>query len=140
MEEELHAAGWMPGRNIDASAWITPFEAAGLPAHEAARTFLSEFGGLRFMFSGPGIECAREPFDLDPSECEGEEDLFLEWGEELGLSLFPIGQTREGVEFMAIDETGLICTLGTYAGSYGKVPQAFERLLLGLECEILGSQ
>ncbi|MFI6003983.1 SUKH-3 domain-containing protein [Streptomyces sp. NPDC051366] len=140
VEEELRAAGWIPGRRIDTKVWTAPFEAAGLPAHEAARKFLSEFGGLRFMFSGPGIECARESFELDPSACEGEEEVFLEWGEELGLSLFPIGQKGQGVDYMAINEVGEICSLGSLVGCYGKVPQAFERLLLGLKFEIIGRQ
>ncbi len=49
------------------------------------------------MFSGPGVEAARFPFLLDPSVCEGEEDLFLEWSEELGRCLFPIGEAAECV-------------------------------------------
>lgn len=91
------------------------------------------------MFSGPGVECAREPFLLDPSVCEGEEEVFLEWGEELALSLFPIGERAEGVAFLAIDEHGAVIALGSgVATTYGQVPEAFEKMLLGYDAEVLG--
>ncbi|MCX5147988.1 MULTISPECIES: SUKH-3 domain-containing protein [unclassified Streptomyces] len=137
--EELRAAGWEPGRSVDVDGWVAPLEEGGLAAHTAARAFLAEFGGLRFMFSGPGVECAREPFLLDPSVCEGEEEVFLEWGEELALSLFPIGERAEGVAFLAIDEHGAVISLGSgIAATYGQAPGAFEKMLLGYEAEVLG--
>ncbi|MEJ8646395.1 SUKH-3 domain-containing protein [Streptomyces sp. MS1.HAVA.3] len=110
-----------------------------MTAHAAARGFLAEFGGLRFMFSGPGVEVARSAFLRDPSVCEGEEDLCLEWSEELGRRLFPIGEQAEGVAFLAIDEHGAVISLGTgVAETYGPVPAAFERMLLGYKAAVLG--
>ncbi|MFD5508544.1 SUKH-3 domain-containing protein [Streptomyces sp. NPDC127051] len=141
MVEELRAAGWQPGRSVDVEGWVEPLEAGGLVAHAAARTFLAEFGGLRFMFSGPGVECARAPFLLDPSVCEGEEEVFLEWGEELALSLFPIGEWSEGVAFLAIDEHGAVIMLGSgIAATYGKIPEAFEKMLLGYQAEVFSTE
>ncbi|MEW2417402.1 SUKH-3 domain-containing protein [Streptomyces sp. NPDC046866] len=138
VEEELRAGGWDPERSVDVCRWVGPLEAGGLVAHAAARAFLAKFGGLRFVFSGPGVECARTPFLLDPSVCEGEEEVFLEWGEELGLSLFPIGEQAEGVAFLAMDENGALISLGSgIAATYGQLPGAFERMLLGYQAEVL---
>jgi hypothetical protein len=39
--------------------------------------FLVEFGGLDVRISGTGITRAREPFDLDPVLCSGNEDRFV---------------------------------------------------------------
>ncbi|MEU6866814.1 SUKH-3 domain-containing protein [Streptomyces sp. NPDC046876] len=139
VEEELRAAGWTPGRVVDVRPWTAPLEARGLTAHAAARAFLAEFGGTRFVFSGPGAECARTAFRLDPSVCEGEEEVFLEWGGELGLSLFPIGECADGLGFLAIDENGSVLSLGGgFAVRYGPVPQVFDRLLLGYRAEVVG--
>ncbi|MBT2478128.1 SUKH-3 domain-containing protein [Streptomyces sp. ISL-94] len=135
MEEELYASGWFPGRSVGTTGWTSRFESVGLRAHDAAREFLAEFGGLKFVFSGPGIERAREPFELDPDLCDGEEDRFIEWGEELGIPFFPVGHLDSGRFFLGIDEAGTVYLIETWVASFGKVPEAFERLLLGLNPE-----
>ncbi|MEV6678876.1 SUKH-3 domain-containing protein [Streptomyces erythrochromogenes] len=140
VEEELLAAGWTPGRSVDVERWTAPFEAAGLTAHPAARDFLAEFGGLHFVFSGPGVECARQTFELDPLLCEGEEDSFLEWSEEQGHSYFPVGHLDEGrFALLGIDETGALHGVESVLDRYGPVPECFERLLLGLQPERIAS-
>lgn len=131
--EGLRAAGWTPGRRVDAAEWLRAFARRGLVAHEAAGEFLAEFGGLRSISSGPGITCAREPFDLDPMCCLGEEDRFLEWGAELGKSLFPIGELAEGRFFLGIDEDATVYLVETWVASFGRMPTAIEHLLLGMQ-------
>ncbi|MGP3983924.1 SUKH-3 domain-containing protein [Streptomyces sp. KR80] len=46
VDEALRAAGWLPGRRIDTTAWRAELEQEGLRIHEAAEVFLREFGGL----------------------------------------------------------------------------------------------
>ncbi|MGW1554166.1 SUKH-3 domain-containing protein [Streptomyces sp. NPDC002346] len=57
-----------PGRKRDTSRWRSPYERTGPATHDAAETFLQEFGGLTVSISGPGTGCARTPFELDPTE------------------------------------------------------------------------
>jgi len=132
VEVVLHDAGWQHGRCLDTAAWVTAFEAKGVIAHEAARQFLAEFGGLVVDISGPGVNRAREPFELDPMLCIGEEDRFLEWGEEIGHSIFPIGVHDMGRFFLGIDEEGVIYLLETWLASFSRMPEALESLILGV--------
>ncbi|WP_420719026.1 SUKH-3 domain-containing protein [Streptomyces sp. NRRL S-646] len=44
----------------------------GIVMHDAAEAFLQEFGGLTVSIGGPGINRAREPFELNPE---------LAWGD-----------------------------------------------------------
>lgn len=49
--------------------------------HDAAGAFLAEFGGLDVQISGPGITCAKTPFNFDPDNLIGEEDRFAGWSD-----------------------------------------------------------
>ena len=128
----LKRSGWAPGRRTDTRRWRSMFERAGLPMHDAAESFLQEFGGLTVRISGPGITCAREPFELDPALVQGEEDRFLEWGEEIGHRLFPLGELDHGRFFLGIDEAAEIYLVETWVASFGAMPQALEGLILGM--------
>ena len=128
----LSESGWVPGRQVDTSAWLGPLETAGAFAHEVARRFLAEFGGLVVDISGPGIDRAREPFELDPLLCAGEEDRFLEWSEEIGRLLFPIGVLDGGRYFLGIDENGEIYLIETWVASFGRMPEAMNNLIKGV--------
>lgn len=133
VEEELRAAGWEPERSVNAAEWLSTYELRGIVVHEAAKKFLAEFGGLKFLLSGPGVSSAREPFELDPMLCLGEEDRFSEWGADIGHSLFPIGELAEGRYFLGIDEEEAIYLVETWIASFGKMPEAMENLILGLQ-------
>lgn len=133
----LHDAGWRGGRQVDTSTWLTALDVAGVVAHEAARDFLAEFGGLMVDISGPGVNRAREPFDLDPLLCSGEEDRFLEWGEEIGRSLFPIGVLDMGRYFLGIDEHSEIYLIETWVASFGRMPQAMDNLIRGVRPTVI---
>jgi hypothetical protein len=133
----LRDAGWHAGRQVDVSLWMAAPEAAGVVTHDAARAFLAEFGGLVVDISGPGVNRAREPFELDPLLCSGEEDRFLEWGEELGKSLFPIGVLDMGRYFLGIDEHSEIYLIETWVASFGRMPQAMDNLISGVRPTVI---
>jgi hypothetical protein len=131
VEDVLRGAGWTPERRVDVSGWTSLFEDDGLTAHQAALDFLQEFGGLNVRISGPGRETAKEPFEIDPSLCEGEGDRFTVFGEELGRQLFPLGELDNGRFFLAIDENSEIYLVESWAASFGTMPTAIENLVLG---------
>ena len=80
---------------------------------------------------------ACERFDLDPLLCSGEEDRFLEWGEEIGKSLFPIGVLDVGRYFLGIDEQSEIYLIETWVASFGRMPQAMDNLISGVRPTVI---
>jgi SUKH-3 immunity protein len=128
----LRESGWLPGRQVVVSDWLSPLEEAGIPAHESARRFLAEFGGLAVDISGPGVGRDREPFELSPLLCVGEEDRFIEWGDEIGRLLFPIGVLDMGRYFLGIDENGEVYLIETWIASFGRMPEAMNNLIEGV--------
>jgi hypothetical protein len=72
--------------------------------HPAAERFLTEFGGLVVDNHGFGRTAAKEPFELDPGLCDGEEGRFLGWSRRIGRSLYPLGELDHGRFFLGIDE------------------------------------
>lgn len=133
----LLAARWRPGRRVDTAGWRTQLEAAGFVMHDAAERFLAEFGGLTFDLSGPGLSKAREPFELDPLLCLGEDDRFAGWGECIGRSLFPLGELDKGRYFLGIDETGEVYLIADWLASFGPARDAIGNLILGIAPETL---
>ncbi|MFE7446113.1 SUKH-3 domain-containing protein [Streptomyces chartreusis] len=131
MCEVLKASGWAAGRRIDTTGWRSLFEGVGIVMHEAADTFLQEFGGLTVSIGGPGISRAREAFTLDPELAWGEEDRFGEWSAELDRKLFPLGELGHGRFFLGIDEAHEVYLVETWAASFGAMPHALENLILG---------
>lgn len=132
VDEVLEASGWTRDRQADTGRWRSMFETVGLAMHDAAEAFLQEFGGLTVNVSGPGISCARTPFELDPELTWGEHDRFLERGESVGRRLFPLGELDHGRFFLAIDEVHEIYLVETWVASFGPMPQALENLVLGV--------
>ncbi|HET6948786.1 MAG TPA: SUKH-3 domain-containing protein [Acidimicrobiales bacterium] len=107
VSEALEAAGWSPGRRLpdeQIRAWSDGLPGfAMFPAAEAA---LREFGGLAVDQHGPGIDRAREPFELDPLLAWGEEDRFELFADEYGVTLFPLGEAAGSHYFLAVDPGG----------------------------------
>ncbi|GHF37646.1 SUKH-3 domain-containing protein [Streptomyces griseosporeus] len=134
----LEAAGWTAGRRVNTARWRSMFEGVGMGMHHAAETFLQEFGGLTVSVSGPGISCAREPFELEPELAWGEDDRFSEWSEFLGRDLFPLGELDDGRCFLGIDETSEIYLVETWVASFGAMPRALENLILGVMPDMIG--
>jgi hypothetical protein len=118
---------------VDITDWREQLEAGGeLRMHRAAADFLVEFGGLNVEIDGPGISRAREPFELDPELCVGEEDRFAGWGADLGCSLFPIGELDRGRFFLGISESGEVFLVEAWVASFGIGDAALESLILGV--------
>ncbi|HUQ59163.1 SUKH-3 domain-containing protein [Lentzea sp.] len=133
VERDLRAAGWHPGRAVDVTGWRQLLEAGDeLRMHRAAAEFLAEFGGLNVEIDGPGLTAAREPFELDPELCVGEEDRFAEWGADLGCSLFPLGGSIGGVSAWGSPRWGEIFLVEAGVGSFGIGDAALENLVLGV--------
>lgn len=133
VERELRAAGWFPERNVDIELWRGRLEADGLVRmHSAAERFLTEFGGLTVDAGGRGVSSAREPFELDPLRAISELDRFAEWGEELGMSLFPIGLLDRGRFLLGISETSEIFLVETWVATFGVGDAGLEHLVLGV--------
>jgi len=106
VDRALRKAGWSPGRQVDTTQWRDAID--GIDMHPAAEAFLAEFGGLLVDVHGIGRTAAKEPFELDPELCAGEEGRFREWSEFLGRSLYPLGELDHGRFFLGIDESGTL--------------------------------
>ncbi|MFE4581939.1 SUKH-3 domain-containing protein [Streptomyces chartreusis] len=130
--EVLEASGWTAGRRVDTAGWRSRYEAVGLVMHDAAERFLREFGGLTVSIGGPGINRAREPFQLDPELAWGEDDRSSELSDSLGRCLFPLGELDHGRFFLGVDEGSEIYLVETWVASFGPMPHALENLILGV--------
>ncbi|MFD8702175.1 MULTISPECIES: SUKH-3 domain-containing protein [Kitasatospora] len=136
-ERVLRAAGWQPGRQVDTGSWRRRLESAGLPMHDAAEQFLSEFGGLLVEVDGPGISRARTPFELDPALADGEEDRFTDWSQEIGEAIVPVGELDNGRYFLGISDSGEIHLVADWLASFGPVGEALDGLILGIAPKIV---
>lgn len=87
--------------------------------HPVAERFLAEFGGLVVDNHGFGRTAAKEPFELDPDRCEGEEGRFLDWSQTLSRSIYPVGELDEGRFFLGIDEQSELYLVTDWVGSFG---------------------
>ncbi|PBC83458.1 SUKH-3 immunity protein [Streptomyces sp. 2224.1] len=135
--DTLVSFGWSPDRRVDPSSWTAPFEEQGMVVHEVVRDFLARFGGLRFDISGTGITAARTPFEIDPLLCIGEEDRFTEWGAELGVEMFPLGELENGHLFLAMDQHGVVYLVMDWVARYGPWPEAIDSLVRGVKPETI---
>ncbi|NEA42276.1 SUKH-3 domain-containing protein [Streptomyces sp. SID11385] len=128
----LQSAGWRADRSVDVSGWEDLFRPFGINMHASARNFLSSFGGISVDVRGPGISRAREPFAFDPAMCVGDEDLYLEWGEELNRRFYPIGALDDGRYALGVDEGGGVYSLESWVGYFGQWEKGVESLVLGI--------
>ncbi|MFI2485881.1 SUKH-3 domain-containing protein [Promicromonospora kroppenstedtii] len=128
----LTKAGWLPERSIQIDHWTALLGAEGVKVHAAAAAFLAEFGGLTVENGGPGITRAREPFALDPEECVGEGDRFLDWSQDLGHQIVPVGVLDHGRFFLGLDERSELYVVEGFVSTFGPMPLAMDRLVLGV--------
>ncbi|MBF6045538.1 hypothetical protein GO001_09935 [Streptomyces sp. NRRL B-1677] len=135
VEVVLREAGWFPGRQVSVEAWKTQFASRGVHMHHAAERFLTEFGGLTVEVHGPGVTCAREPFELNPSLCLGEEDRFAEWSAVVGSSIYPIGEMGDGRFFLGIDEASIVYLVADWIARYRPEVTTMESLVQGIAPE-----
>ncbi|MER7267363.1 SUKH-3 domain-containing protein [Micromonospora carbonacea] len=129
VERALQRAGWRSGRRVETARWRA--ELVGLDMHPPAEAFLGEFGELVVDVDGPGRTAARVPFELNPSLCVGEEDRFLEWSDETGRSLYPLGELDQGRFLLGMDERGVILLVETWVAVFGPGDQGLIALCEG---------
>ncbi|UQU67988.1 SUKH-3 domain-containing protein [Couchioplanes caeruleus] len=131
----LAKAGWYAGRSADTSLWTAELTADGFaPLHPLAVTFLAEFGGLRIPSGGPGVTRARESVSLVPVDCTGEADRFVDWSRTTGRSIAPIGVLAGDTHSwtnLGLDEQGEMYTVMDGLATFGRMPEALDRLILG---------
>ncbi|MGW2095249.1 SUKH-3 domain-containing protein [Promicromonospora sukumoe] len=128
----LTQAGWIPERSISIDPWAAQLWDEGVEVHAAAAAFLAEFGGLTVEHRGPGISRARESFAIDPEECVGECDRFLEWSQDLGRQIVPVGSLSDGRFFLGLDEGSELYLVEAFVKTFGPMPVAMDRLVLGV--------
>ncbi len=109
----LRTSGWLPGRTVPTADWKRVLRESdeGFKMHEAARRFLTEFGGLDIRQQGPGRTMARSPFRLDPLVARWDFEIFEVLSEEVGTSLYPVGHAFRGNHYLGMAESGAL-----YAG------------------------
>jgi hypothetical protein len=131
----LQAVGWHANRAVDIAQWEAELATDGFPPlHSAALRFLTEFGGLVVPAGGAGVTRARESITLVPTECNGEADRFIEWGQHLGRDIAPIGELAGetcACAFLGIDEQERVYVVVNRLATFGHLPQAIDHLVLG---------
>jgi hypothetical protein len=106
--QALKAAGWSPRRRVDVSEWESALAPEGFAMHDAARAFLTEFGGLAVPVSGPGRDYARIGVRLDPVLCLGQKKWFDSLDATTAGDLYPLGEEHDGHASLAMDVAGTI--------------------------------
>ncbi|MDI1447604.1 SUKH-3 domain-containing protein [Polyangium sp. 6x1] len=143
-EAQLMAAGWHKGRRDTGrvAQWRRKLEKpAGFRMSMAAERALEEFGGIRVDCQGPGLECARGGFDLDPELASGEEGRLGAFRDQVGSDLFPLGEAYSGEAFLAMDGIGRVYLLGDRIQLLGtNIHSALDSIVVGrLPKEIAGT-
>ena len=140
VELALRDAGWFPGRNLRHQMWdwTRALSSDGFESFPEAERVLSEFGGLNVHQDAAGVNCAREPFRLEPTLAAGESDRFGEFAEFLKTTLYPLGEASGGHYFLAIGESGQVFLLMEDLRLLGQnIEEALEKLILGIQSKKL---
>jgi hypothetical protein len=138
----LQDAGWRSGRCVSdlVRRWRDELSAGdGFVMTAAAERALEEFGGLTVNQDGPGKECARSSFEIDPMLAFGETDRFGALGAVAGDRLYPLGEAVGGHVFLAIGDSGRVYMVDDEILLVGEtVHDALEALVLGLKPQFIG--
>lgn len=120
VREVLDGAGWQPGRDVTSwvSQWLAkvyaedPDAERRLPLFPAARAALAEFGGLRFtQLSRVGYAGGGFRVELWPDVGRVLVDLFAEFGDGIGVPVFPFAWYEDGPSDAVVDENGRVFLL-----------------------------
>lgn len=99
---------WHPGRSVPVDQWESALRQHGFDIPEAARRFLSEFGGLRADTWTPGPVMPQSPFRFDPRAAETQRERFARFSAEVGADLCPIGVADSGESFLGMTAEGAV--------------------------------
>ncbi|MFG3716438.1 SUKH-3 domain-containing protein [Streptomyces massasporeus] len=108
-EEVLRRASWRPSRSVPTGTWESFLRERGtFVANDAARRFLSEFGGL-VTYGWPADSIATSSaIRFDPLRAHWQDERFAKASREAGASLYPVGTADEGGSFVGITEDGAL--------------------------------
>ena len=133
----LRRAGWTPGSVVDTNSFEELLTRAGFVAHDAALTFLREFGGLTIQHPHAKVADMTDDmhFDLSivvkhvvPADVDA-------YGKVIGRKLCPIGEAARGYLMLMMDEQGAV--YGGYDDFFVEVAEsghaAIEALCSGKE-------
>ncbi len=130
----LLSSGWYKNRKV--------LDKVKLPKmfnfHNKALDILNEFGNLKVGDSkkSKGKFMAKCTIQFFPNLAEGEEDRFIEFSNELGVSLCPLGEVNEGYFFLAVDQHGKIYILDQELFLVGNdIHEGIENLITGGKIE-----
>ncbi|MER6629712.1 SUKH-3 domain-containing protein [Streptomyces sp. NPDC000987] len=100
-EGVLRRVGWRPGRSVPTSTWEAVLSERGsFAAHEAARRFLSEFGGLVTYGWPADTTVTSSAIRFDPLAAAWQDERFAWASREVGASVHPVGTADEGASFL----------------------------------------
>ncbi|WP_413757565.1 SUKH-3 domain-containing protein [Streptomyces sp. MMBL 11-3] len=130
-EDVLRRAGWRPGRVVPTSTWEAVLsERGGFVPHDAARRFLTEFGGLVTYGWPADAITTSSAVRFDPLAAAWQEEQFARAGQEAGVPLYPVGTADEGASFLGISEEGVLYLLRDGTEPLGAtVDRALDRLV-----------
>ncbi|MFE1586606.1 SUKH-3 domain-containing protein [Streptomyces sp. NPDC058737] len=108
-EQVFRRAGWRPGRSVPTATWESILHDRGsFVAHDAARRFLSEFGGL-VTYGWPADSITTSAaIRFDPLVAEWQHERLAEAGRDAGARLYPVGASDEGVGLLGMSEAGAL--------------------------------
>lgn len=136
-EDLLRNAGWYPGRHVPelVASWEATLMASDkFEMFPGARRALLEFGGLEINQRAPGVTCAREPFNFQPTLAAGESDRFQDSAKLLGTRLYPLGEAAGGHYFWTIGENERAYLLMDDVKLLGQnFNEALENLIVGIQ-------
>ncbi|RDD84382.1 SUKH-3 domain-containing protein [Streptomyces parvulus] len=108
----LRRAGWRPDRAVPTATWESLLRERGdFAPHDAARSFLAEFGGL--ITSGWPTDARRHTSAIrfDPLVAEWQEERFARVSRELRTTLYPVGAADDGASLLGLGEGGALYLL-----------------------------
>ncbi|MER7401828.1 SUKH-3 domain-containing protein [Streptomyces sp. NPDC000070] len=108
-DEVLRRAGWRPGRSVPTDTWESILRERGsFVAHDAARRFLSEFGGLVTYGWPTDSITTSSAIRFDPLRAQWQDERLARASREAGALLYPVGTADEGASFLGITEDGAL--------------------------------
>ncbi|MFB6435696.1 SUKH-3 domain-containing protein [Streptomyces sp. NPDC056411] len=137
--QELHSAGWHPGRDAGNDAMLAILETVSTVAQSgpgrwavfpAAEQSIREFYGLTFRPTFPGLQVAATGCTVDPRLGRYTHNSLAALSECLGVKLFPFGRT-DSAALLAIDERARLFSID-HSGSWllGASPKEGVTVLL----------
>ncbi|MFI1053203.1 SUKH-3 domain-containing protein [Streptomyces olivaceus] len=108
-EGVLRKAGWQPGRRVPTATWeaVLP-ERGSYEAHDAARRFLAEFGGLTTYGWPADSVTTSAAVCFDPLRAAWQDERFSRASRETGVALCPAGTADEGAGLVGVGDDGTL--------------------------------